>query len=237
MLADDDADIQTGGLSPGLHRPKTWLNELVGFILQQLPIWRDREGRRPVDAETHLTSQLCAHLNGVARKTNGWDILQFRVEEPDEIQAARRIDLAVAPAGEVIWIDGRRHDDFDALLPVECKRLPTPVGRDRDKREYLRVARGSTGGVQRFKAGLHGASHEQAVMIAYVQAGDILNWVRRVDLWVRGFARTRIIGWSVGDRLSVVEHDIPNRVAVLRSEHDRELGLPKILLQHLWVEM
>jgi len=238
MLADDDgADVQSGGFSPDLHHPKAWLHQLIDFILDQLPAWRDRPGRRAADSETQLTSQLCAHLNGVARKSSGWDVLQFRIEEPDETKLARRIDLIAAPAGEIIWIEGRRHDDFDPLLPIECKRLPTPKGKDRDKREYLRVANGSTGGVQRFKAGLHGAAHEQAVMIAYVQAGGIVAWIKRLDCWIRTLSRAGISGWSHDDRLNTVSHDALRRVAVLSSEHERELTLSRIGLRHLWIEM
>ncbi|MBB4955984.1 hypothetical protein H4S14_004027 [Agrobacterium vitis] len=238
MLADDDSvDVQSGGFSPDLHRPKAWLQQLIDFILGQLPAWRDRASRRAADSETQLTSQLCAHLNGVARKSSGWDVLQFRVEEPDETRLSRRIDLVAAPAGEVIWIEGRRHDDFDPLLPIECKRLPTPKGKDRDKREYLRVANGSTGGVQRFKAGLHGAAHEQAVMIAYVQADGIAAWISRLDRWIRALSRAGISGWSHDDRLNTISHDPHRRVAVLSSEHDRELALSRIGLRHLWLEI
>ncbi|RVI66073.1 hypothetical protein CN187_17965 [Sinorhizobium meliloti] len=238
MLADDNnPHIQSGAFSSDLHRPKAWLDKLTGFIGEQLPHWRDRFGRLQAEAETVLSSQLCAHLNSVARKTPGWDILQFRIEEPDDVRQARRIDLIAAPAGEVIWIEGRRYEDFDPLLPIECKRLPTPEGRTRDKREYLRVAGGSTGGVQRFKAGLHGASHEQAVMIGYVQKQSIRAWVGRLDWWIKVFARARILGWSNGDRMSLVHHDVVSRVAILRSEHQRDLGLRNIRLQHLWIEV
>lgn len=238
MLADDDAgQIRSGGLSPDLHKPKAWLLQLVEFVSQQLPIWRDRPTRPHADGETVLTSQLCAHLNSTARKTAGWDVLQFRVEEPDEVHRGRRIDLVAAPAGEVMWVGGRRYEDFDPFLPIECKRLPTPAGRDRDKREYLRVAGGSTGGVQRFKAGHHGSTHERAIVIAYVQTNDIAHWSSRVDRWIRGFTRARIVGWSAKDRLGFTSHDRVRRAAVLTSKHDRERGLPDICLHHLWVEM
>lgn len=238
MLADEDeTGAPTGTLEPGLHRPRTWIAALVEFIAGQLPPWRDRPDRNSATSETQLTSQLCGHLNGVARKSAGWDSLQFRVEEPDERQASRRIDLAAAPAGETIWIEGRRYTDFDPLLPIECKRLPTPVGRDRDKREYLRVAHGSTGGVQRFKAGLHGAAHEEGAMIAYIQAGDVSTWTARIDRWVRAFVRGGIPDWRTGDRLHLLRHDRSLKLAVLRSNHERAASLVPITLTHLWIEV
>lgn len=238
MLANDDnSNVQSGGFSPDLHRPQAWLHQLIEFIVDQLPAWRDRTGRRAVGSETHLTSQLCAHLNGIARKSHGWDILQFRIEEPDETKQSRRIDLIAAPAGEVIWVEGRRYDDFDSLLPIECKRFPTPRGRDRDKREYLLVANGSTGGVQRFKAGLHGAAHELAVMIAYVQENGIESWFTQIDRWIRALSRVAMAGWSHDDRLNRIRHDVGRRIAIFSSEHDREHGLSRIGLRHLWIEM
>jgi hypothetical protein len=238
MLADERPDLgRSGGFAPGLHRSATWINRLIEFIAEQLPIWRDRKDRPPETSETQLTSRLCAHLNSASRKSDGWDLLQFRMEEPDTVRRERRIDLAVAPAGEVIWIDGRRYSDFDPILPIECKRLPTPPGTDRDKREYLRVAAGTTGGVQRFKAGLHGAGHRQAAMIGYVQAQGLIYWIRRIDLWVRAFARAKLAGWQMDDRLRLDVHDKLSKVAVLHSEHARAAGLPVVALTHLWIEI
>ncbi|MFT8698252.1 hypothetical protein [Acetobacter orientalis] len=88
----------------------------------------------------------------------------------------------------------------------------TPVGRYRDKREYLRVAHGGTGGVQRFRAGLHGAAHEEGAMIAYIQAGDVSTLTARID------------------------HDRSLKLAVLRSNHERAASLVPITLTHLWIE-
>jgi hypothetical protein len=238
MLSDEkDNGVQSGGLAEGLHRPATWLAALIDFIAEQLPLWRDRSDRPRVEGETLLTAQLCAHLNSAARKSAGWDVLQFRMEEPDAVKRSRRIDLAPAPAGETIWIEGRRYSDFDPLVPIECKRLPTPVGAGRDKREYLRVSKGSTGGIQRFKAGHHGAAHTQGAMIAYVQAEGLASWVKRIDVWIRALVRASVAGWTADDRLRLDRHYPGRRVAVLTSEHQREHGLAGIALRHLWIEI
>jgi hypothetical protein len=238
MLADEnEAGVQSGGLAAGLHRPATWLIALIDFIAEQLPVWRDRSDRPRVEGETLLTAQLCAHLNSAARKSPGWDVLQFRMEEPDTVKQSRRIDLAPAPAGEIIWIEGRRYSDFDLLLPIECKRLPTPAGGERDKREYLRASKGSMGGVQRFKAGHHGAAYTRGAMIGYVQAGGIASWIKRLDVWVRGLVRASVAGWTADDRLRLERHDFGRRLAILTSDHQREHGLPRITLRHLWIDV
>lgn len=238
MLADENGgDVQSGALATDLHRPLAWLTSLIDFIADQLPLWRDRPDRGRGVSETQLTSQLTGHLNSATRKSAGWDVLQFRTEEPDETKTGRRIDLVAAPANQIIWIEGRRYCDFDALFPIECKRLPTPAGANRDKREYLHVSKGSTGGIQRFKAGNHGAAHCQGAMIGYVQAGDVATWVSRIDFWIRALVRAGVPGWTAQDRLQVVRHDPVSRLAVLISEHQRELSLPSFSLRHLWIEL
>lgn len=238
MLADEGGtDISSGELAVGLHRSANWLIKLIDFIGEQLPVWRDRIDRPRVSSETLLTDQLCAHLNSTARKSPGWDVLQFRIEVPDEVRQSRRIDLAPAPSGEIIWIDGKCHRDFDPLLPIECKRLPTPTGTNRDKREYLRVSKGTTGGVQRFKAGHHGAAHKQGAMIAYVQSEDIPSWEKRIDGWVRALVRAGVTGWTENDCITLDRYDPRLRTAVLVSEHQRGHGLPDIGLRHLWIEI
>jgi hypothetical protein len=102
-------------------RGATFGHELLDFISGQLPLWRDRPDRRKETSETPLTSQLCAHLNSVARLSAGWDILQFRVEEADEQHKSRKIDLVAAPCGATICIEGRRYSDFESLMPSNAR--------------------------------------------------------------------------------------------------------------------
>ena len=108
-------------------------------------------------------------------------MLQFRIEEPDEQKTGRKIDLIASPCGPTIWIDGRRCTQFDTLLPIECKRLPTPKDKNRDEREYVINRKATTGGIQRFKAGDHGAAHSRAAIIAYVQAETPQIWFDRLN--------------------------------------------------------
>lgn len=237
MLADDgEPTVQSGGLAAGVQRPLAWLIAMIDFIADQLPLWRDCSDRPHVEAEAALTSQLCFHLTRVARKTAGWDVLQFRTEIPDEVRPGRSIDLAPASIDGPIWIGHRRYGSFDMLVPIECKRLPTPASKDRDEREYLHTSKGTTGAVQRFKAGHHGAAHQMAAIIGYVQTENIDTWFARVDTWVDALALTSVAGWSSGDRLKFDRHDLHSRLAVLTSEHQRPGGLPTIALRHVWIE-
>jgi len=238
VLSDEDeASVKAGTLGPNIHVPGEWLSSLVGFISAALPGWRDDPKRPTQTGETALTAQLCARLNSVSRHSPGWDFLQFRREEPDDARANRSIDLIVAPSGTVIWIAGRDYSEYRALLPIECKRLPTPTGKDRDEREYVFSQFSSTGGIQRFKAGHHAPARARAAMIGYVQKRDIYFWRAQLDAWIDGLVATAVHGWSLDDKLALAAHHSATRVASLQSTHQRVSGLEPILIDHLWIEM
>ena len=237
MLADQGISRSaSGALAPGTLLPGEWLNALVTFIASVLPGWRDDPARPVHTSETALSAQLCSRLNSACRHC-GWDFLQFKREEPDEEAAQRAIDLVAAPRGATLWIEGREFTEYCTLLPIECKRLPTPAGPKRDAREYLYSQHSSTGGVQRFKAGHHASAHARAAMIGYVQENAILHWQGQLDQWIDGLANEGLAGWSAADKLGLTLHDTAARVASLRSTHNRQSGLSDILVDHLWVEM
>lgn len=237
MLANSDTTAQSGSLNRDVHLPSTSRNELLGFISNELPQWRDRNDRNDEKAETVLTSQLCAHLNSAARRSTGWDHFQFRTETPDERKKARKIDLIASPCGTAIWIEGRRHSDFDAILPIECKRLPIPKDKDRDEREYVINRYASTGGIQRFKAGDHGSTHKLAGMIAYVQEETMGIWETRIREWITGLIKSEQPGWTAEDFLHLEHNDEVQQITVFRSSHTRTGNLEKIELRHLWLNM
>lgn len=236
MLADGSTSRTTGQSASGIIAEGRSRTAILDFILDQLPRWRDRPDRPPRTSETTLTSQLCAHLNSAARNTPGWDCLQFRVEETDETQASRKIDLVAAAAGDALIVQGRSYTDFETILPVECKRLPTPAGAGRDEREYVVTHTGVGGGIQRYKEGKHGAAHERAALIAYVQEQSFDHWLTLIGGWIRDLYSAGRPGWSSADALVCQEHDNVVGIATHESVHSR-LNLPAIHLRHLWVRM
>lgn len=238
MLADErEATACSGTLRADVHLPAEWISSLVAFIANVLPTWRDDPLRPAETGETKLSSQLCARLNSVCRHTPGWDFLQFRREEPDETDGRRSIDLVAGPAGTVIWISGRQYSEYRSLLPIECKRLPTPESPGRDEREYVISRSSSTGGIQRFKAGHHGAAHDRAAMIGYVQEQDVPHWQTTVEQWIDDLVAAPVAGWSDADKLALSAHDPVQRVAKLASTHDRGSEMTPIHIDHLWIEM
>jgi len=237
MIADTELSILASGLlRQNLFPPATSLQKILDFVASQLPLWRDRHDRPFAEAEDELTDQLCAHLLSASRH-HGFDFLQFRRETRDKVKGSRKHDLVIAPNSAVIEVEGRRHTEFDILFPLECKRLPTPAGRDRDEREYVFSSKKSTGGVQRFKAGHHASDHRVAGMIAYVQQSDIASWSSRVTDWIDGLLQDRVAGWTSTDHLVETLQDTRLRIGQFRSTHGREKKLEPITLHHFWIEL
>ena len=238
MLANSqDAPIQSGSLSRNVQLPSESRYEILEFIAGKLPRWRGDPQRPHRTSETALTENLCDYLTSAARMSPGWDILQFRTEVADEEQKGRKIDLAPKPCGATIWIEGICYTQYQSLMPIECKRLPTPRESDRDEREYVFNRHASTGGIQRFKAGHHGRAHTLGAMIGYVQEGTATDWSKQVCGWISELAEAGIPEWSSSDALELTHDDLSDRVAQLRSSHKRAQGLADIELRHLWVMM
>lgn len=232
MLADSPArSPSSGALGPGIHRPGTFLHQLIEFVAQHLPSWRDDPDRPQLRSERELTAQLSIYLNAAAR--NGLDVVQFQIETPDDAQHGRSIDLTALPNGQPIYVAGRRYTKFQVLLPIECKRLPTPDDPRRDPREYVTTGEFARGGIQRFKLGFHGATHSVAVIIGYIQAENAEVWVRRINEWIAELARVDA-SW-VGETLTV--DATTGAVHRARSRHSRGASGRAIDLQHLWIEI
>ena len=181
--------------------------------------------------------ELLGHLTSVVNDSTGWSHIQFQIEAGDESQAGRKIDLVAKPRGCVLFIENRRHSQFQSLFPIECKRLPTPKGKDRDEREYVFTKDGTTGGIQRFKFGFHGSTHNFAAMIAYVQERDFAHWLNTVNGWIGDLSKKAESPWSEADSLHSVGDASTADVCVLHSQHARQSGLSLCDLRHLWIKM
>lgn len=226
--------LALGTLAPTVQRPSASINRLLEFLQNELPRWRDDGERQAVESERELNAQLCAYLNSAAYHST-WDFIQFRTDVPDESIRGRSIDLGPQPM-HTVWIEGRRYTKYELLLPIECKRLPTPTEPQRDEREYVFSRYGLRGGIQRFKYGVHGAAHNLAAMIGYVQQHDCIHWRDQVRTWVTQLTESDH-AWTVSEALSEVAHDQNHRFMQLRSVHKRPGTLSSIEIFHYWVEM
>src|SRR4051794_20271602 len=122
-----------GSLEAALHDADTFRKQVIVFIERELPSWRDLPERPSDTDEPRLNEYLCDHLDCAARK-RAFDVVRFTLEPVH--RGTRRGDIAVKPCRTII-VGSRTYHNFEQILPIECKRLPTPPGRDRNDLEYV----------------------------------------------------------------------------------------------------
>jgi hypothetical protein len=212
---------------------------IVCLIEQELPVWRDRPLRPPFQDEPKLNQSLCLHLDSTARH-RGFDSIRF-VQEG--IQAgSRRTDIGVMVPGTII-VEGRDYEDFIQLLPIECKRLPTPPDKRRSDFEYIHGLAGHrSGAIERFKYGLHGPTNQQAMIIAYVQEQSFKHWQTTINHRLRKLADDHADEglWEPTELLSVGPTPPSAICQKLGSNHQRlqpPASSPHVQIEHLWLLM
>ncbi len=223
-----------GKITLGIE-PNSLVERTIEFIYAHLPAWRDHSDRLCEDAEEALNSQLCKHMNVLARQK--FSMVHFNVEERQD-DGHRKVDLAATP-DEAIDIHTNSYTIYDPLLVIEAKRLPTP-GTGREK-EYLTGFENRSGGVQRFRLGLHGNKLETVAMIGYVQSSSSSHWHQQVNRWISEEIESRTdktCDWSTADELGTLSLNNELRTALCESSHQRINAVStQISIRHLWVEM
>jgi hypothetical protein len=160
----------------------------------------------------------------------------------EEYQAGqRRVDLSASPV-ESLYLEAKPYTIYDPVLVLEGKRLPAPSP-DRE-REYVTGSKPNrtTGGIQRFKLGLHGARVDLSAMIGYVQERSAGDWYDKINEWILELASGTIADgcvWKDSETLELLKEDMAERVASYRSVHSRtgDVASNMITLHHLWIAM
>ena len=162
-------------------------------------------------------------------------------KDHEEGQTGRRsVDLSVSPAADIM-IQARQYSIFDPITVFECKRLPIP-SRAREKEYVTGGTKKKSGGIQRFKLGLHGANHDIVAMIGYLQEGSANDWYNRINKWLAELSSGRIADvcvWDKNETLQKFEEDSSNEIANCESKHSRNGGTfsNEIVIHHLWIKM
>jgi len=122
---------------------------------------------------------------------------------------------------------------------IEAKRLPTPIGKNRDKREYVIVDKSNkkfkgNGGIQRFKEGKHAPNYEYSIMIGYMQDGNNADyWLSKINKWITELANNDGVFWKHEDCLKKFAS---NKCDRFLSVHERKDKSP-ITLHHYWIKV
>ena len=228
----------------GLHNGKitsgittTLSKKTIEFVYSMLTEWRDDPDRPVEEAEPRLNLQLCKFLT--SRKIR--DLYPMVSFIHEEYQNSRRsVDLSALPTERTL-IDAKQYSIYDPFLVFECKRLPAPE--KRRAREYVTGGKDeTTGGIQRFKIGAHGAKLNQAVMIGYIQKSSPKAWHDNINKWITELAKGKMedaCDWNTNEALKLLNEDNSKGLANYWSLHNRTNSKlsSKIKINHLWVVM
>jgi hypothetical protein len=215
--------------------PKT-----LEFVRTQLPAWRD-DPKRPADSsEKLLNSSLCDFLDSHAR--SGLPMVRFKHEAPQTTPST--VDLGVHGTEDVTSVGDFGYTIYQPFMVIECKRLPAPSN-DRE-REYVtgtnKTSGGPTGGIQRFKLGLHGAKVETATIVGYIEEQTTRHWHATINGWITDLAgepSTDGCVWSHADKLQELVCDDDHDASTAISSHERAgVCLTQFIqIHHMWIVM
>lgn len=216
--------------------PNTLALKTIDFVYTQLPAWRDDPNRLDEQSENKLNLQLCKFLDSNAR--NSFPMVRFNHEEYQT--GFSSVDISASPI-EMTTIGAKTFTIYDPIVVLEGKRLPAP-SHDREKEYVTGGIEHKSGGIQRFKLGLHGANHDIAAMIGYIQERSACDWHNEINRWIEELSSGTIkdvCAWNTSEILGKLEEDSSKGVANCRSTHNRNSSAQsnKILIRHLWITM
>lgn len=166
----------------------------------------------------------------------------FKHESPQT--QGRTVDIGVHGTEEITLIGVFGYTIYEPFMVIEAKRLPAP-SKDRE-REYVtgtnKASGGATGGIQRFKLGLHGAKVQTAAIVGYVQKLSVNHWYATINKWIADVVTQPSSDgcvWRESDTMEHLAYNDEQGTATATSSHDRTdtCLTSSIRIHHLWVVM
>ena len=178
-----------------------------------------------------------ANENGLNRQLAQRACNRFHMSEmpyfaqPESMEDDRRGDSPSVDIGVHQYADDTGGES-PRVTVLEGKRLDDRID-SRRQREYVVGVGRPCGGIERFKAGIHGRGFTTAGMVGYVQTADFATWRSRINTWIAELTREagRVPPWGEIEQLGELGGD--GRVAACESTVTRDSGT--LSLVHLWV--
>jgi len=204
MLADDTQNISGGQLTHGVELDSSIIS-VVEFIEVHFVKFRDKVKGEITTSEKSLTDKLCKYFN---RNAGNYPFYfhHENVENPTS-GISPQTDIGTLSDSEKLVIGDRSYGEFDSFFSIEAKRLPTP-GQNREK-EYVIGNDKPSGGVERFKKGIHGKNLRFAAIIGYIQEEDTSHWYLKINEWISELIISTPKLWKENDKL--VKQDIEQK--------------------------
>lgn len=239
MFADEyhekksPAEFLPVGRLDGKALPCVSRDAVLDVIENGLAEFAGRHELRGIKNEKGITNRLCKILN--CHK-----LLYFHHEgmQDENTGTSPSVDVEAVTTSETVF-EARSYAKEETLIAIEAKRLPSPPPKSRE-REYLIGLDKNSGGLERFKLGIHGKKALAWVMLGYVQRNDFSSWLKRINGWIDELAQGRQspqLVWESSEKLAEVT--LTSATARYRSRNRRHLDgkIAVIEIIHLWVRL
>jgi len=219
-----------GTLTPPNISPHKSISNITSFLEQKLIVFAT-ENINSTLGEEDLNQLLCIFLQVNHSQTLKQESQFIFVQAYKEEKSSRKVDIGV--------IETRFKTQNKAFFAIECKRLPTPAPKCREK-EYVYGEIGTKyeklGGIDRFKREHHGKGLSHSAIVAYVEKYDFNYWFKTINSWINALCKTNSdtsIIWNDKDLL--IKQYQKETLARYESENHRKNDAIK--LTHLWIKM
>jgi len=201
--------------------PSTYVASIVSFlerhIVNFINLYQDKYSR--ISNEPVITQKIEMYLNPFLKEELSTFNLtkEYIVNDYPEIKSPQ-CDLA-------FYLDG----NDKAIFCVEAKRLF-----DYSK-EYVYSSTGKSGGIERFKKGIHGEGLTHSALFGYVQKHDFEYWYRKINKWIDELIidDSQEIEWNENDKL--LKLNFETKVAKLISNNKRKED--SLIIYHFWLDL
>jgi len=227
---------------------ESFLGKHLPLCVEHLPVYADGSVKRK--GEKILAANLCKRLQAFAYDEKV--LFTFFNEDPDIQKKNRTNDMSIIPfvGTAYLKVGAYYYDCEDQLYIIEVKRLPAPsrVGQGDRSREYVvsdwdnrsSPTKHRTGGIERFKEGLHGGAFLRSAMVGFVQSKTPDFWLTEVNLWITDLVSNAIsshkASWGKDDfLLQVTDTSVTAGLTEFKSKHLRSNGQDHISLRHYWL--
>jgi hypothetical protein len=217
----------------------TSIQGVLNCLNLNLPLFAKKQKGKIKMNEDGLTQRLCRFLN---RNIGSFPFLFEKEDmENDEKGNSPRVDIGIVSNTETIIVNDREFTEDETFFKIEAKRLGKlpkirekeyVVGREDKEGKYI-----NSGGIERFKKGIHGKNLIHAAIIGYVQLHDFKHWHKSINSWITGLSKETPAFWSNKELLK--NESAKSELATYTSHHLREKESIKdeIKLNHFWVDL
>ena len=235
MLADGSIHSTSGNISEGIEADGS-IKAVIDFISINFARFAATNLDLHTLNEKGISQKLCIFL---IRSAKGHPFF-FHAEYMEDIIDGNspQVDIGMILHDGSITISDREYSEDNSFFSIEAKRLPTPKNREK---EYVIGNQSCSGGMERFKKGIHGSLLKYACIIGYVQEQNFDHWYLKINSWIDELAKDQNEQlWSETDKIHWKGNNKGSICVELFSKNSRESDgnyLDEINLYHFWIDL